>query len=504
MQKKYNKSSGWIATDWGGESGYRRCMTFYYTARRTSSTARTVTVDWYMQFDGTDNTRLNTYYLAYYNQYLLIQDGPYDKNKSYIVSKSMGPTTNGYENALTLAGSGLDNERNGQAFFDIDGDYTGIERWVWIRGSKFWNGSFTLNADKNGDCSFYIWGQFGWYGQQFIFEDVIPITGLVGKQTYSVTYEQNTTNFPRGNSVSSMPPTQTKTYGSKLQLNSTAPKITNDNYKFVNWNTKSNGTGTSYKPGDYYYTDDNLILYAIWEAADRTVTCDVGSDAITSSSVTLSFTTKYNTKITLPSGTGISRYGYTLTKWLRADGTTTLDLGDSITVLKNETITAVWENNSYKITFKDLKGNTISGKEIRNKYDEVLCGDFSYSFSGYKLVGWNTKKVIKINPGDSLPAIAPNVPYTNALYDSPHTYIGSGKYTLKNPYYVPTKVSGTSTEPRKHMIGKNIALYPIVEYSTSTYVYTGTKWELAMPYVYDDSSWKMSLGEIYTDDKWKL
>ena len=143
MQKKYNKSSGWIATDWGGESGYRRCMTFYYSARKTSDTSRTVTVDWYMQFDGTDNTRLNTYYLAYYNQYLLIQEGAYDKNKSYKVSKSMGPTTDGYYNALTLAGSGLDNQKNGQAFFDTDGDYTGIERWVWIRGSKFWNGSFT-------------------------------------------------------------------------------------------------------------------------------------------------------------------------------------------------------------------------------------------------------------------------------------------------------------------------------------------------------------------------
>ena len=59
----------------------------------------------------------------------------------------------------------------------------------------------------------------------------------------------------------------------------------------------------------------------------------------------------------------------------------------------------------------------------------------------------------------------------------------------------------SSTEKRKHMAGQEITLYPILEYSTSMYVYTANGWKLAMPYVYTANGWKQSMGNIYTT-KW--
>lgn len=40
--------------------------------------------------------------------------------------------------------------------------------------------------------------------------------------------------------------------------------FTNGTRKFVEWNTKADGSGTTYVPGDRFYIKDNITLYAIW------------------------------------------------------------------------------------------------------------------------------------------------------------------------------------------------------------------------------------------------
>ena len=40
--------------------------------------------------------------------------------------------------------------------------------------------------------------------------------------------------------------------------------FTRTGYTFVEWNTKADGTGTGYQPGDDFYVTDNVTLYAIW------------------------------------------------------------------------------------------------------------------------------------------------------------------------------------------------------------------------------------------------
>lgn len=66
-----------------------------------------------------------------------------------------------------------------------------------------------------------------------------------------------------GNGASISVKRQVKDEGSDLVLNSTIP--TRSGYVFKEWNTKSDGTGTSYAPGDTYSQDvGEITLYAIW------------------------------------------------------------------------------------------------------------------------------------------------------------------------------------------------------------------------------------------------
>jgi len=73
--------------------------------------------------------------------------------------------------------------------------------------------------------------------------------------TYGVTYDGNGAT---GGSTAS----QTKVEDVDLQISSNG--FTWDKHTFVEWNTKADGSGTSYDPNDYYTINAPLTLYAIW------------------------------------------------------------------------------------------------------------------------------------------------------------------------------------------------------------------------------------------------
>lgn len=41
--------------------------------------------------------------------------------------------------------------------------------------------------------------------------------------------------------------------------------LVRDGYRFVEWNTKADGSGIAYKPGDSFTVEDNIVLYAQWK-----------------------------------------------------------------------------------------------------------------------------------------------------------------------------------------------------------------------------------------------
>lgn len=66
---------------------------------------------------------------------------------------------------------------------------------------------------------------------------------------------------------------QEKTKGTSIKLSTTIP--TRDGFAFSKWNTKSDGTGTSYNAGATYSTDSDLTLYAIWTPWTHTVNFNI-------------------------------------------------------------------------------------------------------------------------------------------------------------------------------------------------------------------------------------
>lgn len=74
--------------------------------------------------------------------------------------------------------------------------------------------------------------------------------------TYPITYNGNGAT---GGSTAG----QTKNYGANIAISSNG--FTRTNYTFLYWNTKADGTGTTYYPGNSYGTNAALTLYAIWK-----------------------------------------------------------------------------------------------------------------------------------------------------------------------------------------------------------------------------------------------
>ena len=96
-------------------------------------------------------------------------------------------------------------------------------------------------------------------GQQYLPDPggTITMTAQWTKKTWTVSYDAN--------GGENAPGSQTKTYGDTLVLSSTKPFKAD--YNFVGWNTKADGSGTSYASGGNYTANAAVILYAQWELA---------------------------------------------------------------------------------------------------------------------------------------------------------------------------------------------------------------------------------------------
>lgn len=108
-----------------------------------------------------------------------------------------------------------------------------------------------------------------------VFTFIPNVEGLYHAYVTAYTHEggvdSNWVNFSVGKftvsystqDCNSAPAVQSKTYGADLVLSSITP--TRTDYIFKEWNTKPDGTGVSYQPGDTYSENADLTLYAIWE-----------------------------------------------------------------------------------------------------------------------------------------------------------------------------------------------------------------------------------------------
>ena len=168
-------------------------------------------------------------------------------------------------------------------------------------------------------------------------------------------------------------------------------------YHFTEWNTKADGSGTSYddeagvlniaaNPGDI------VVLYAQWEKNKYKISYDSnGGDGEMNDTIV-----NYGEETTLTNN-AYTKTGYRFSSWnTKADGSgTTYTNGQSIKNLTNkddETITlyAQWLVNSYTIKYNSNGGNGSMSNTMATYDKNVTLRDNKFTKSGFYFAGWNT------------------------------------------------------------------------------------------------------------------
>lgn len=187
---------------------------------------------------------------------------------------------------------------------------------------------------------------------------------------YTVTYDNN-------DGTAQGAPTSNDYYFGSYTI-AAAPK--RDGYDFTGWNTKKDGTGTTYQKGDKFEITDNTTLYAQWKAKEYFFTVNYLWD---------------NTPIpNIPSTTGSDALGTEVIPNTDIDGytlisgqQTSMRIGTGENVLnlnyyKNVTLTANSDTKTYDGTEHTVTGYTAKDNENKAVEGLTFTGVASPSASG--------------------------------------------------------------------------------------------------------------------------
>lgn len=214
-------------------------------------------------------------------------------------------------------------------------------------------------------------------------------SGSVRQSTVTLHYPAPKSVKFDANGGSGAPATQTKYYGQILTLSSTTP--TRTGYTFKGWGTSSTATTVSYNPGDRYVDDNAITLYAIWQINTWTVSYNNNGGSGTISNQTKT----YGQALTLSSGSGFSKTGYTLKNWntQSGGGGTTYSLGGSYTGNAALTLYAIWQINTWTVSYNSSTSDSVSNmpSSQTKTYNQTLTLSSNIpTRTGYDFQGWAT------------------------------------------------------------------------------------------------------------------
>lgn len=164
--------------------------------------------------------------------------------------------------------------------------------------------------------------------------------------TLYAVWRENTTSYYtityNANGGENAPSSQRKEHGITIQLSNQKP--TRANHEFLYWTEEQilGGNYITYNPGDYYFENKNLILYAQWKRLS-TSSWTLSYDANGGSAAPSSQSAAQNTSITI-SNTIPTKDGCDFIGWSRNRESTSAEYhgGDRITSSTDITLYAVW------------------------------------------------------------------------------------------------------------------------------------------------------------------
>ena len=178
-------------------------------------------------------------------------------HKTYVTATATGPA---YVTTYAISYNG-----NGSTSGSTSGQTKNYNQAITLRNNGFTRTGYTFvcwNTKANGTGTDYA------PGASYTANADVTLYAKWQINTWPVTYNGNGNT---GGSTAS----QTKTYGEDLTLRQNG--FTRKYYTFVEWNTKADGTGVSYAPGETYSTNAALTLYAIWK---RDITIYLNVDGV--------------------------------------------------------------------------------------------------------------------------------------------------------------------------------------------------------------------------------
>lgn len=157
--------------------------------------------------------------------------------------------------------------------------------------------------------------------------------------------------------------------------------FTKTDYAFSAWNTKADGSGTSYAPGASITLSADTTLYAIWELITYTLSYDANGGTGTMSE-------QEGVELTVASN-AFTKEGYSFVKWnTSSDGSgTDYDPSDSITLSADVTLYAIWAQVAYTLSYDANNGTGTMSPETGV---EVTVAANGFTREHYSFVEWNT------------------------------------------------------------------------------------------------------------------
>ena len=235
-------------------------------------------------------------------------------------------------------------------------------------------------ATKNGDT--YTPFHFS----TKIYENIELYPYYTNKSSYTVTYTDGKDTV-----------TDMKRYASGAHADVQANSFAVPGGKvFLGWNTKADGTGTTYYPGSKIPVTDNLTLYAIWGNKDAVVSLTYNANGGQGGTYVKNGYVN-NDLVTLWDGSGFSRAGYSLDGWSTDPNAANAEYKTGSTARVDSTgdniLYAVWKANNdtaYKVEFycEQTDGNyTLKKTEPRTGTTDatvsVTDGDKAYGTPTY-------------------------------------------------------------------------------------------------------------------------
>ena len=195
--------------------------------------------------------------------------------------------------------------------------------------------------------------------------------------TYAVTYSAN-----GGTGTTAA---QSKTYGTALTLRSCG--FAREGYAFKNWNTKADGSGTSYAAGASYTANAAVTLYAIWTHAAAAVTYHPNGGQ----GVTEPQSKRYGETLSLRA-CGFTREGHCFLQWNTApDGSGEgYDAGAAYTREGETTLYAIWTPDTYAVTYAPNGGEGAVAGQTKIWGRALVLREGGFTRRGWAFLGWNT------------------------------------------------------------------------------------------------------------------